>query len=122
MYQISEHINSSNHKLFSHDQMGKIIVNLSNNKLKNNNRSIGHLNQIKILLFMSIVDTPEKDVSNVDRKSNIRKICTSLIKSSSTLFSCLILAMYDRFHRAQNQRLMLNSFIPAINTSIFSYQ
>ena len=27
--------------------------------------------------------------------------------------------MYNIFHRAQNQRLMLKSFIPAINTSIF---
>ena len=43
MAQISEHINSSNHKIHSHDQMGGIIVNLSNNKFENNNNSTGHL-------------------------------------------------------------------------------
>ena len=68
---------------------------------------------------MSIVDTPEKDVSNVDRKVDKRKICTSLINSSSTLFSCSVRAMYNRVHRAQNERLILKSFLPAINTSIF---
>ena len=117
--QISEHINSSNHKTISHDQMGKMIVNLSNKRCKNNNNSTGHLNHIQKPLLLSIVDTPENDVSNVDRKVDKRKICTSLIKSSSTLFSCGILALYNRVHRDQNRCLMLKSFIPAIDTSIF---
>ena len=39
-----------------------MIVNLSNNKFKNNNKSIDPLNQIQKFLLMSIVDTPEKDV------------------------------------------------------------
>ena len=69
---------------------------------------------------MSTVDTPEKDVSNVDRKLDKIKICISLIKSSSILFSCSIISMYNRFHHAQNQRLKLKLFIPEINTSIFS--
>ena len=60
---------------------GEMIVNLSNKKFKNNSKSTGHLNQIRKLLLMIIVDTPEKDLSNVDRKSDKRKICTSLIKS-----------------------------------------
>ena len=34
MAQISEHINSSNHKIHSYDQVGKMIVNLSNKKTK----------------------------------------------------------------------------------------
>ena len=68
---------------------------------------------------MNVVDTPENDVSNVDWKVDKRKISTSLIKSSSTLFSCLIQAIYNRVYCAQNQRLMLKSFIPTINTSIF---
>ena len=76
MAQISEHINSSNQKNHSYDQMGKMIVNLSNNKCEKNNKSTGHLNHIQKYLLMSIVDTPEKDVSNVDRKSDKRKICT----------------------------------------------
>ena len=68
MDQISEHINSSNQKIHSYDQMVKMIVNLSNKIFKNNNNSTGHPNHIQKLLLMSIVDTPEKDVSNVDRK------------------------------------------------------
>ena len=39
-----------------------MIVNLSNNKFKNNNKSIDPLNQIQNFLIMSIVETPEKDV------------------------------------------------------------
>ena len=34
MAQISDNINSSNHKIHSHTQMGKMIVNLSNKKCK----------------------------------------------------------------------------------------
>ena len=99
--------------------MGKNIVNLSNNKYKNNNNFTGNLNHTQKLLSMIIVDTPQKDVSNVDRKLDKRKILTSLIKSSSTLFSCSICAIYNRVHCAKKQRLMLKPFIPAINTSIF---
>ena len=68
MSQISEHINSSNHKIHSYDQMGKMIINLSNKTCENNNNFTGHINHIHKLLLISIVDTPEKDVSNVDRK------------------------------------------------------
>ena len=50
---------------------------------------------------MSIVDTPENGVSNVDRKADKRKIRTSLINPTSKLFSCLIRAMYNIIHRAQ---------------------
>ena len=38
-----------------------------------NNKYTGRINPIQKLLSMSIVDTPEKDVSNVDRKSDKRK-------------------------------------------------
>ena len=74
MAQISEQINSSNHKMHSHDCIGKMIVNLSNKKFKKNNNSTGHLNNIQKSLLMSIVDSPEKDVSNVDKKIDKRKI------------------------------------------------
>ena len=106
MDHISEHITSSNQKIHSYYHMGTIIVNLSNKKCENNNNSTGHLNHIQKLFLISIVDTPEKDVSNVDRKLDKRKIRTSLIKSSSTLFSFSIREVYNIFHRAQNQRLM----------------
>ena len=68
---------------------------------------------------MIIVDTPEKDVSNVDRKLDKRKVYTYSINSSSTLFSCSILAMYNRVRLAQNKRLILKLYITGINTSIF---
>ena len=59
MYQISEHINFSNHKIHSHDQMGKLILNLSNKKCEENNKSTGHINNVQKLLLMSIVGTPK---------------------------------------------------------------
>ena len=90
MTQISGHINHSNHKMHSYDQMVKMIVTLSNKKWENNNKSTVKINQILILLLLSIVETPEMYVSNVNRNEYKRKICTSLIKSSSTLFSVSI--------------------------------
>ena len=88
MYQISEKINSSNHKIHSYDNMGKMIVDLSNKKFKNSNISTGHINHIQKSLSMSIVDTPEKDVSNIDRKLDKIKVCTSSIKLPSTIYYC----------------------------------
>ena len=68
---------------------------------------------------MSIVYTPEKDVSNFDMKLYKSIVCNTSINSSSTLFSCSIRAIYNRVHRAQNKYFMLKSYIPTINTSIF---
>ena len=51
---------------------------------------------------MRIVDTPEKNVSNIDRKLDKRKVRTFSINSSSTLFFCSIRAMYNRVHFSQN--------------------
>ena len=67
---------------------------------------------------MSIIDTPEKVVSNVDSKLDKRKIRTSSIKSSSALFSCSIRAMFNRLHRAQSKRLILKSYNTGIDISI----
>ena len=61
MAQISEHINSSNHKIHSYDEMRKMIVNLGIRKCKNNDTSTYELTRLKNSLLMSIVDTPEKD-------------------------------------------------------------
>ena len=115
----SEHINSSNQKNHYYDQMGKRIVNLSNNKYKNNNNSTCHINHIQKSLLMSTVDTPEKDASNFDRKLDKIKMRASLINSSSSLFSCSIHVVYNIVYRVQNQRLMLKLFIPTTNRSIF---
>ena len=38
IYQISEHTNSSNNKIYSYDQMRKIIVNLCSKKGKNSDK------------------------------------------------------------------------------------
>ena len=59
------------------------------------------------IVLMSIFDTPEKDVSNFNRKVYKINARTPLIKSSLTLFSCLIHAIYNRVHRAKNKRLIL---------------
>ena len=68
---------------------------------------------------MSIVSTPEKDLSNVDCKSYTRKLHTSSVNSSAELFSCSIRAMYNISNNAQKQHFMLNSYLPVIHTSIF---
>ena len=57
MDQISEHIKSSNHKIHSHDQMSKMVVNLGRNKFEYNNNSTCQLNHLHNSLLMSIVDT-----------------------------------------------------------------
>ena len=82
MAQISEHINYSNHKIHSYDQMSKMVVNLGSKKCKNNNISAFQLNHPQDLLLMSIFDIPEKSVSNVDRKLDKRKVRASSIKLS----------------------------------------
>ena len=107
MAQISEDINSSNRKIHSYDQTRNIIVNLISKKFADRNNPTCQLNHLQNSLLMSIVDTPGKDISKVDRKLDKRKIGTSSIKSSSTLFSCSISAMWNRVHCAQNKRLVL---------------
>ena len=67
---------------------------------------------------MIIFDTPEKDLSNFDGKFDIRKICTSSVKSSSTLFSCSVRAIYNRVNRDQKKILVLKSYIPGINSLV----
>ena len=68
---------------------------------------------------MSIVDTPEKDFSNVDKKYDMIKVRTYSVNSSSLLFSFSICAMFNRVSRAKNQLLMLKSYIPGINLLIY---
>ena len=68
MAQISEHINSSCHKIHYYDQKCKIIVNLGSKKCENNNNSTCQLSRLQNSLLISISDTPENDLSNVDRK------------------------------------------------------
>ena len=76
--------------------MIKIIVNLGSKKGENNKKSSTQITRLYNSLRMSIVDNPEKDLSSVDRKSDTRKVSTSSVNSSSTLFYCSIHAMYNR--------------------------
>ena len=96
--QISEHIHYPNH---SYDQMSKMIVNLGIKKVKNNDNSSFQLTHLQNALLVSIYDSLEEYLSNVDGKSDMRKLRTSLVKSSSALFSCSKRAMYNRVNRAQ---------------------
>ena len=114
MDQFSEHVNSSNHKIYSRDQMRKNIVNLGSKKYKKN--SAFQLNHLQNHLLLSIFDTPENDLTRVDRKSDMRKVRVYLINSSSILFFCSIRAMYDRVNIAQNKILVSKSYIPGVNT------
>ena len=50
---------------------------------------------------MSIGDTPEKCLFNVDQKSDMRKLGMSSEISSSTLFSCSVRSMYNRVNSAK---------------------
>ena len=97
------HINSSNKKFILMLKQEQIIVNLCSKKGKNNNNSTCQLRLIQNVLLTSIVDTPEKDLPNVDRKSDMRKVRTSSIKSCSKHF--LIRAMWNRVNRGQNNVL-----------------
>ena len=73
MDQISEHINYSNEKNHSYDQMRKIIVNLGSKKCENNNNSTCQLSCLQNFLLVNIVDTLEIFVLNVDHESDTRK-------------------------------------------------
>ena len=60
---------------------------------------------------MSIVNTPEEDFSNVDRKYDMIKVRTSSVKSPSTLFSCSIHNIDNRVNCAKK-----NSHVEVIHS------
>ena len=67
---------------------------------------------------MSIVGTPEGDLSHINWKYDKRKLRTSSVKSSSKLFSCSVHAIYNRVKIMQKKRLMLKSYISGNNSFI----
>ena len=77
MAQISEHINYTNHNIHFYGQMEKMIVNLGIWEGENNNSSSPQLSRIQNSLIMSIFDTPEKYLYNVEGKYDTRKVRTS---------------------------------------------
>ena len=66
MDQITEHINSSNHKINSNNKMRRMAVNLVSKKHENNNNSICQISCLYNSLLISIFDTPEKYLSIID--------------------------------------------------------
>ena len=88
MAKISEHINYSNNNIRSYDQMIKMIVNLGINICKNSNNFTCQLSRLQNFSLMSIFNTPENDLSNVDCKSYMRKVRKYSVNSSSTLYYC----------------------------------
>ena len=72
-----------------------MIVNLVSMKGENNANSSPQLTFLHHYLVMSIVDTPEKDLSNNDRKYDMMKLHISSVKWLLPLFLCSIHAMYN---------------------------
>ena len=66
MAQISENINFSDQNIHSYDRTRKMIVSLSIKRCKNKNNSTCQLRSLQNYLLMSIVDTPEKYLSDFD--------------------------------------------------------
>ena len=85
--------------------MIKIVVNLGSKKGKNREKSSPQLTGLHNSLLMIVVNTLEKYLSNFDGKSDMGKLRTSSVKSSSKLFSCSICAMYKKVNRAQKQQI-----------------
>ena len=98
--------------------MRKMIVSLGIKKGENNDNSGLLINRLQDSLLMIIVDTSEKYFSDVESKTDTRKVCISSVKLPSTLFLCLLLTTYNRLHHAQKQHLMLKSYIPGIYSLI----
>ena len=86
--QISHHINSTNHNIYSYDQISKIIINLGKKKGDNNDKSSPKLTDLQNYLSMIIFGTPKNDVYQAKRNELTRKMCTYYVNSSSSLFLC----------------------------------
>ena len=80
--------------------MRKIIVNLGIKKDKNSNKLSPQLTRLQNSLLISIVENPERGLSNVEGKYDMNKSRTSSVNSSSKLFLCSIRSMYNRVDRA----------------------
>ena len=65
---------------------------------------------------MSILDTPEKYLSNVEGKSYTSKGFISSLNSYLTLFSRSVCAIYYKGYRTQKKSLVLKLCIPGINS------
>ena len=77
-----------------------MIVNLGSEKCDNNNNSTCQLSRLQNSLLVSIVDIPEKDLSNVDLEI-IHERSTYIISKVIITFFSSIRAMYNRVIRDQ---------------------
>ena len=118
MAHISEHTNYSNHKILFNNKINKMVVDLGSKKGESNYNCSSQLTRLHNSLLVSFVNTIETYLSNVDRKSGMKKLHTSLVQSSSTIFSCSIRSIYNIVIHTKKQRLMLKLCLPGINTLI----
>ena len=81
--------------------MINIIVSWGSKKGGGNDNSSTQQACPKNSILISIVDIPEKYLSNVKGKYNMRKVCVSSVKSSSKLFLCSIREMHNRVNHAK---------------------
>ena len=95
-----------------------MIFNLGSKKVENNENYSPQLTSLHNSILVRIFDTPYNIFSNVEGKSDIRKVHTSSINSSSTLFLCSIRSMYIIVNRAQKQFLVLKSYILGVYSLI----
>ena len=86
MAQTSQNINSKNHTIHYHNHTIKMIVKLGINKGNNIENYSPQIYCLHNSLLMSIFVTLEKDLYHVEGKSATRKVRTSPVNSSSTLF------------------------------------
>lgn len=86
MYHISQHINSTNHKIDSYGQRIKGTMNLGSKTGDWNDDSSNKLTGIQNYLLLIIVDTPKKDLSHGVGKLLTRRVHTSSIKYYSLFF------------------------------------
>ena len=103
MNKVSEQINYSNHRINSYDQMSEMIIKLVSKNCENNYTSSWQLTCEVNSLLTSIVETPKNYLSNIDRKYDIRKVCTSSVNSSSTLFLSSVCTIYNSVNCAKNK-------------------
>ena len=110
MDQISEYINFSNHRIHSYDKMRNMIVNLGSKKGKNNNNHSPQLTRIHNSLLITIVDTHENYLSNIEGKYDMTQVRTSSVNPSSTLFLCSVRAMYNIINKKNSHVEIIHSW------------
>ena len=95
MYQISQHINTTNRKLHSYNQMSRKIVNLGVKKVDKNDNLFPKVMNIQNYLLMRIIYTSKKYVSNGEGNLLTRKLHASSINYYYYLLSLSVRVIYN---------------------------